>query len=462
MNPNNQSQSGGFKGTPQQPAPSGAPLHPQPHPQTDTRSASPQQKEATINVLRSQIDSLYGDQPVAAPETVRPIQAAAPTQPQTAAQPQPVHVPGQHSAINQEILQQNLDTQNPYERTHSPEVRSHSSVNPEQWKQYHSAWQDYYQKYYAAYYDHQTSQKAAKQEALNQQLSQQLQDTKTQQPQSLNAAQYTEQPVSSDELTKMQAMQELRQRLLGKVKTRAEKVRKSRHFMPLIAALAVMLIFVFIQYNRVFIATVNAYVSPGAIDPQNIVIKPGDDAIVGEDPRLIIPKINVDVPAVYGIGPDHNSQMDAMERGVAHFGIAGANSHPGQIGNTVLSGHSSNDLFDPGDYKFIFAQLEKLQEGDTIYTHYEGVRYTYVVTKTEVVKPTQVDKLVYPTDKPILTLITCTPLGTSLNRLLVTAEQISPSPSEAKAAPDSSADTGSDSAMPGNSATLLERLFGRR
>ncbi|HEV7952320.1 MAG TPA: hypothetical protein VGO98_03010, partial [Candidatus Saccharimonadales bacterium] len=69
------------------------------------------------------------------------------------------------------------------------------------------------------------------------------------------------------------------------------------------------------------------------------------------------------------------------------------------------------------------------------------------------------NKLIYPTDKPVLTLITCTPLGTSLNRFLVTAEQVSPSPSAAAAAPEVGA-TSEPVAIPGNSPTLLERLFG--
>lgn len=91
--------------------------------------------------------------------------------------------------------------------------------------------------------------------------------------------------------------------------------------------------------------------------------------------------------------------------------IPGASSHPGQVGNTVLSGHSSNDVFAAGDYKFIFMQLDKLEIGDTIYANYEGVRYTYIVTGKEEVLPSQVDKLIYPTDKPVMTLITCTPLA---------------------------------------------------
>jgi sortase A len=66
--------------------------------------------------------------------------------------------------------------------------------------------------------------------------------------------------------------------------------------------------------------------------------------------------------------------------------------------------------------------------------------------------------LIYDTDKPILTLITCTPVGTAEKRLLVTAEQISPSPSSAEKAPQDSATD--SSAMPGNSPTFFERLFG--
>nr|HMM62465.1 sortase [Candidatus Saccharibacteria bacterium] len=79
--------------------------------------------------------------------------------------------------------------------------------------------------------------------------------------------------------------------------------------------------------------------------------------------------------------------------------------------------------------------------------------------KKEVVKPTDVNKLVYKTDKPMLTLITCTPLGTSTNRLLVTAEQVSPDPSAATKAPADSGEP-AQATIPGNSPTFFERIFG--
>jgi len=394
-------------------------------------SPTQQSQDAAANVLRSQIDAMYGDTNVATPQP----------QPQTLT----------HTKLA--FQAQAEEDENPYNRTHNP----HPQPQAEQWKQYHSAWQTYYQKYYEGYYASQTATPTP------------VQGTHQQPAEVIGSGastngfftQKTDLEATTEELNKDQALFELRQKLLGKVQDSAQKIRGSRHFVPIVASLAVVLIFVFLQYNRVFIATVNAYVSPGTISPQNIVIDPSGDASVSAEPRLIIPKINVDVPVVYNVGNDYNSQMAAMNNGVAHFAIPGASSHPGQLGNTVLSGHSSNDLFDGGDYKFIFAQLEKMAVGDTVYSNYDSVRYTYVVTKMEVVKPTQVSKLVYPTDKPVLTLITCTPLGTSRDRLLVTAEQVSPDLKAATVAPENDGST-TDASIPGSSPTFVERLFGAR
>lgn len=296
--------------------------------------------------------------------------------------------------------------------------------------QYHAQWQDYYQKYYERYYVGHLHQ----------------------------AIQEHEQSSMSEEERRAMEVANLREKIALKAKTSAKKARKSRHFIPIFSAITVALIVAFMQYNQVIMATILAYVSPGAINPNNIIVDPNADVRVDPAPRLVIPKINVDVPVVYGVGYDQRSQLEAMKNGIAHFSIPGANSVPGQLGNTVLSGHSSNDLFDPGDYKFIFAQLDKMEKGDTVYVNYESIRYTYTITKKEVVLPTQVNKLIYPTKKPVLTLITCTPLGTAEKRLLVTAEQVAPDPSKAKAADTSSG--GGEATFAGDGPTLLERLFG--
>lgn len=322
----------------------------------------------------------------------------------------------------------------PYDRTHSP----HTEPSQDAWKQYHSAWQNYYQQYYAGYYAHHLKQKQSKQSTYFG-----TENTLTE----------------AEQLTKDQALFELRQTLLTKVRTSATTVRKSRHFVPILSGLVVILLFLFLQYNRLIFSEVAAYISPGSINPQNIVLDPSKNIQVSDEPRLIIPKLNIDAPVIYGVGNDHDSQMNAMQKGVAHFAIPGANSVPGQLGNTVLSGHSSNDLLDSGDYKFIFVRLDSLAVGDNIYVHYKSTRYTYTVTRKEVVKPTQVDKLIYPATKPVLTLITCTPIGTAINRLLVVADQTSPDPTTASTAPGNDS-TDIESPIPGNSPTLWERIFG--
>ena len=310
-------------------------------------------------------------------------------------------------------------------------------------KQYHSQWQDYYQKYYERYYvGHLAQAVNEEKQKVHAEVASQVQ------------AQQAQAAAESDEVT------ELKEKIVNKAKTQAKKARKSRHFLPIMSAVVVMLVVGFLQYNQVIVGTVKAYVSPGDIDPQNIIIDPTSNTVVSSDPRLIIPKINVDVPTIYNVGVDHQSQMDAMFKGVAHFAVPGANSMPGQKGNTVFAGHSSNDIFDPGDYKWIFVQLDKLEPGDTIFVNYNSQRYTYSVTAKKVVNPTDVQSLSGYDDKPMLTLITCTPIGTAQNRLLVFAEQVTPDP--AQAAPAPSATDGAQADMPGNGPSALQRMFGAR
>lgn len=376
-------------------------------PQRETAAA----QSAAANLVRTQLDSIYtSQQPAAQPLESQSDQQALP-------------------AI--------------YNRTHTP---AHTS-NDSQWHQYHTAWQDYYQKYYEHYYV-----------GAVQQVHQAYTDhaASLQQAAASPDTEQSHQP----ELTKEEAIDDLRSQLLARIKQTTKSVRGSRHFVPIAAALVVFILFTFLQYNRVIIANVQAYVTPGEIDPQNIVIDPNASLQVDQKPLLIIPKINVNVPVDYNTKPDYESQMKAMENGVAYFGIPGANSKPGQVGNTVISGHSSNDFVDAGQYKFVFALLERLKPGDIFYLHYNGIRYTYSIAKTQIVRPTEVNALVYPTTKPIVTLITCTPLGTSTNRLLVVAEQVSPNPGTAAAAPTDAGSASKQSQIPGNSPTFVERIFG--
>lgn len=318
----------------------------------------------------------------------------------------------------------------------------------EQWKQYHSAWQRYYQQYYQRYYVAQAQALAKQNEAA-----------------ANKAAEAAISPYDKEALQKSRDLAEIRKNIRDNIAKQAIKIRRSRHFLPIAAAVIVLMVFGFLQYNRVIFGTVAAYVSPGNIDPQNIIADPSTNITV-TDPatKLIIPKINVEAPINMDTNTDHNAQMKAMESGVARFAIPGANALPGQAGNFVVSGHSSNDAFAPGNYKFIFAQNEKLKEGDVIYVNYNKTRYTYTITKMQVVMPNEVNAVQIGHDKPMITLISCVPLGTADKRLLVFAEQVSPNPNNAQKASDTTKEAeGNGSNVPGAPApTVFEKLFGAR
>jgi LPXTG-site transpeptidase (sortase) family protein len=140
---------------------------------------------------------------------------------------------------------------------------------------------------------------------------------------------------------------------------------------------------------------------------------------------LIIPSIKVQAPVNFTI-PDLTEWkiQIGLREGVVHLGNT---AKPGQKGNVVIVGHSSGQVWSPGHYKFVFTMLDKLKPGDRIIIDYQGTRYIYKVTGSEIIDPTNLGVL-QQRDKSELSLITCTPVGTSKNRLVIHADQISPNP----------------------------------
>lgn len=148
--------------------------------------------------------------------------------------------------------------------------------------------------------------------------------------------------------------------------------------------------------------------------------------------RLIIPKLKKNVPIVRP-GMDALMKEDwkqfeldiqtALRDGIVHYP---GSAKPGQPGNFFLTGHSSYYPWDEGRYKDVFARLNELMPGDTYMVYYGGDRHSYRITKKEEVKPSNVSVLDQPTDRRLSTLMTCTPLGTTLRRLVVVAEEIDP------------------------------------
>lgn len=147
-------------------------------------------------------------------------------------------------------------------------------------------------------------------------------------------------------------------------------------------------------------------------------------AIVPPENVIIIPKINVSAPVIFANSAVEDEVMRDLQDGVVHYVNT---AKPGENGNAVIFGHSSNDWWEPGDFKFVFALLGKLEVGDQIQINYSSRKYVYEVSEKKVVAPTEVSVL-NATPEPTLTLITCTPPGTAWQRLIIVAKQIQPVP----------------------------------
>ena len=96
---------------------------------------------------------------------------------------------------------------------------------------------------------------------------------------------------------------------------------------------------------------------------------------------------------------------------------------PPDNGNAVVFGHSTlPQLFNPKDYKTIFATAYQLKIGDEIYAYVNGITYMYKILNISVVEPTDTSIFEQNYDNSYLTLVTCTPPGTIWKRLIIKAK----------------------------------------
>ncbi|MFA6423500.1 MAG: class D sortase [Patescibacteria group bacterium] len=140
-----------------------------------------------------------------------------------------------------------------------------------------------------------------------------------------------------------------------------------------------------------------------------------------EDNHIIIPKININAPITWNSEVDDEALLSNLQKGVVHYK---GTALPDEKGNVFITGHSSYYAWDKGQYKSIFALLNKLQKGDQIALSYKNQVYVYEIVETIVVEPKDTWVL-DPTTDPMLTLMTCTPVGTNLRRLIVRSKLIS-------------------------------------
>ena len=123
--------------------------------------------------------------------------------------------------------------------------------------------------------------------------------------------------------------------------------------------------------------------------------------------RLKIPSIDLDWFVVQGVGTDD------LARGPGHFRET---PMPGQLGNAAIAGHRTT-------HGAPFGDLDELEPGDLIIVEMPTGTFTYAVTGTIIVSPSEYAAVIPTVDPTIatLTLATCHPEYTSRQRMIVQA-----------------------------------------
>lgn len=236
------------------------------------------------------------------------------------------------------------------------------------------------------------------------------------------------------------------------------KLQAKHHIQSLLFGLgmgaAVLLILLFSLFNEYIIAP---FIQPSSKVSGMPIIASNITAAQAANPTVIVPKINIQIPIDFGLtSNDEATIQNSLENGVVHYP---STVLPGQNGNGAYFGHSSQNIFNNGKYKFAFVRLREMTTGDVFSILHNGKVYSYEVFAKEVVPPTQVSVL-GDTKGEVATavLITCDPPGFSTNRLVVWGKQISPSPALNTTAPPNTEAT-HPTTITSNGPTLWTRMW---
>jgi len=282
-------------------------------------------------------------------------------------------------------------------------------------------------------------------------------------PQAVNQETKTSAPKPKSKTKRLpaapQSVTDLKKKLVARVSADGQLSGK-HHLKSLLfgigAAGLVALAVVFMLFNQLFITP---FISPSkTASATPLIVDPSGQASVGPETKIIIPKLNIEAPIVMDAADNEEKTIQAaLEKGVTLYPNTGK---PGELSNPVIFGHSSNNIFNSGNYKFVFVLLSKLENGDTFMINYNAKQYVYRVFNKKVVKPNEVEVLHEKPKPAMITLITCDPPGSSANRLIVHAEQITPDPNAnlASTAPSDVA-AAEPVILPSNAESLFQRMI---
>lgn len=152
------------------------------------------------------------------------------------------------------------------------------------------------------------------------------------------------------------------------------------------------------------------------------VSKPSEKSVRSSAEVVVKDKNQVFVPSVGIQSEIKEGGIDILDQGVVWHRLP-ERGNPEKGGNFILTGHSFVWGYTPQEVtkQSVFYHLSEAKVGDEILVHWNNKKYTYTVKEKQTVKPnaTEVEKM---SDKPKLTMYTCTTGGASDGRVVIVAE----------------------------------------
>lgn len=128
---------------------------------------------------------------------------------------------------------------------------------------------------------------------------------------------------------------------------------------------------------------------------------------------IAIPKLNIESAVVTTVDND-------LSQHLVHFPNTAL---PPNKGTAAIFGHSTlPQLFNPKDYKTIFANAHNLKIGDSIIVHSNSSTYAYKIINIHIADAQDTTYLAQDYSDSYIALITCTPPGTIWKRLIIKAK----------------------------------------
>ncbi len=141
---------------------------------------------------------------------------------------------------------------------------------------------------------------------------------------------------------------------------------------------------------------------------------------VDKPDSLEIPKIEITAPIIFIESNDNKEYEKALKNGVVHYSDSVL---PGEVGQTIILGHSAPSGWPKINYDWVFSRLNELEIGDEVIIYFQNREYPYLVTKKYFLQTGQdIPSGDLTNSNNMLILISCWPPGVNLKRIAVEAE----------------------------------------